>query len=167
MRIDRFAKCFVTLASVLACLSATPATRAQGGEPPYFAIRGAKIVPVSGAVAENATILISRGIISAIGRDLKIPDEAWIIDGKGLTVYPGLIDSFTDVGLTAPPVEPDRQRSQTPASARARSRPATTPWRNAADEISLRQGIFLAQRWLHHGSFRAEGRIFSPARRPC
>src|ERR1700740_722826 len=60
---------------------------AQGGEPPYFAIRGAKIVPVSGPPVEGATIVISRGIITAIGKDAAIPPEAWIIDGKGLTVY--------------------------------------------------------------------------------
>jgi imidazolonepropionase-like amidohydrolase len=75
---------------------------AREGEPPYFAIRGAKIVAVSGPTSENSAIIISRGIISAIGANAKIPDEAWIIDGKGLTVYPGLIDSFTDVGLLAP-----------------------------------------------------------------
>jgi imidazolonepropionase-like amidohydrolase len=97
MRIASFAKCFVTVAFVSVCVAATPAARAQGGEPPYFAIRGAKIVPVSGAATDNTTILISRGVIKAIGRDLKIPDEAWIIDGKGLTVYPGLMDSFTDI----------------------------------------------------------------------
>ena len=74
-------------------------------------------MPVSGAVVENTTILISRGVISAVGRDLKIPDEAWIIDGKGLTVYPGLIDSFTDIGITSPPPVPRKWQSQTIACA--------------------------------------------------
>jgi len=138
MRIASFAKCFVAVASVLVCLAATPAARAQGGEPPYFAIRGAKIVPVSGAVTENTTILISRGVINAIGRDLKIPDEAWIIDGKGLTVYPGLMDSFTDIGLTAPAVGPAESGTHKPLPARGpEDRPGTTPWHNAADEINL------------------------------
>ncbi len=139
MRIDRFAKYFVTLAAAVTGLAAvTPAVRAQGGEPPYFAIRGAKVVPVSGAVAENTTILISRGVISAVGRDLKIPDEAWIIDGKGLTVYPGLIDSFTDIGITPPATGSSESGSRKPSPARGpEDRPGSTPWRNAADEINL------------------------------
>lgn len=137
MRINRFAKCLVTLASVVACLAATPAAHGQGGEPPYFVIRGAKVVPVSGPVTENTTILISRGVINAIGRDLKIPGEAWIIDGKGLTVYPGLIDSFTDIGLTAPAAGPAENAHKPPPARGPEDRPGTTPWRNATDEINL------------------------------
>src|SRR5271170_7500410 len=93
----------VSLVVVLFVLAALPAgTCAQGGEPRYFAIRGAKVVPVSGPPIENATILIARGVITAVGKDLTIPDEAWVIEGKGLTVYPGLFDAFTDVGIAAP-----------------------------------------------------------------
>jgi len=43
----------------------------------------------SGPPVENATIVISRGLITAIGKDVTIPPEAWVIEGKGLTVYPG------------------------------------------------------------------------------
>ena len=138
MRVNRFARYFVPLAFVVTVLAAAPAAHAQGGEPPYFAIRGAKVVPVSGAVVENTTILISRGVIAAIGRDLKIPDEAWIVDGKGLTVYPGLIDSFTDIGLTSLPPVPPESGTHKPSPARGpEDRPGTTPWRNAADEVNL------------------------------
>jgi len=140
--------CTVFFAALTLALCAAPESRSQGGEPPYFAIRGAKIVPVSGPTLENSTIIISRGIIAAIGADGKIPDEAWIIDGKGLTVYPGLIDSFTDVGLLASPAagtpgalapaEPATRPLQTQTVARGpEDRPGTTPWRNAADEVNL------------------------------
>jgi hypothetical protein len=141
-------RCTVLFAALIVSLCMVPQSRGQGGEPPYFAIRGAKIVPVSGRTAENSTIIISRGIIAAIGADAKILDEAWIIDGKGLTVYPGLIDSFTDVGLLAPPVAgtpgapaatdtaPRPPQTQTVARS-PEDRPGTTPWRNAADEVNL------------------------------
>src|ERR1700686_4928116 len=139
--------CTVVFAALIAALCMAPESRGQGGEPPYFAIRGAKIVPVSGRTVENSTIIISRGIISAIGADAKIPDEAWIIDGKGLTVYPGLIDSLTDVGLLATPpagtpaapgadAAPRPPQTQVPARG-PEDRPGTTPWRNAADEVNL------------------------------
>jgi imidazolonepropionase-like amidohydrolase len=131
------------LAAVI--LFAAPHAAAQGGEPLYFAIRGAKVVPVSGPPIENATIVISRGIITAVGKDVAIPPEAWIIDGKGLTVYPGLIDSFTDVGIPPAPAPPPGAGGSETASRAApqppshgpEDRPGTTPWRSAADEASL------------------------------
>src|SRR2546422_1207109 len=94
------AVCFTAL---LALFCAAPALFAQGGEPPYFAIRGAKVVPVSGPPLEDATVVLAHGIITVVGKDVTIPAEAWIIDGKGLTVYPGLFDSFTDVGILPAP----------------------------------------------------------------
>src|ERR1041384_1741416 len=91
----------ISLGVPLAMFSVLPPLHAQGGEPQYFAIRGAKVVPVSGPPIEGATIVVSRGIITAVGKDAAIPAEAWVIDGKGLTVYPGLVDAFTDVGIPA------------------------------------------------------------------
>jgi hypothetical protein len=112
---------------------------AQGGEPLYFAIRGAKVVPVSGPPLENATVVIARGIITAVGKDAAVPPEAWVIDGKGLTVYPGLVDSFTDVGIpTTPSSGSDSGPRRAQETARGpRDRPNSTPWRSAADEVSL------------------------------
>ena len=49
---------------------------AQGGEPRYFAIRNARIVPVSGPVIESGTVVIARGIIAAVGKDIPVPPEA-------------------------------------------------------------------------------------------
>src|SRR6266705_5770093 len=124
---------------LLALFGASPFLHAQGGEPQYFAIRGAKVVPVSGPAAENATIVISRGLITAVGKDIAIPPEAWVIDGKGLTVYPGLIDSFTDMGIPAtPPASGEGGPRRGQEGARGpEDRPASTPWRSAADDVSL------------------------------
>jgi imidazolonepropionase-like amidohydrolase len=69
-----------------------------------YAIRDARIYPVSGPMIPRGTIVIRNGLIEAVGADIQIPAEATVIPGAGLTVYPGLIDSFTDVGLpNAPP----------------------------------------------------------------
>ena len=130
------AVCFVGMVGLF---STAPPASAQGGEPQYFAIRGAKVVPVSGPPTENATIVISRGLIAAVGKDIAIPPEAWIIDGKGLTVYPGLVDSFTDVGIpAAPPAGGEGGPRRAQEGARGpEDRPLSTPWRTAADEVSL------------------------------
>src|SRR5579864_4818832 len=123
----------------LALLGATRAA-AQGGEPQYFAIRGVTVVPVSGPRLENATVIIARGVIKTIAKDAPVPDEAWVVDGKGLTVYPGLIDAFTDVGILPAAVPSGGEggsRPQPPTSRGPEDRPGTTPWRSAADEVNL------------------------------
>jgi hypothetical protein len=143
MRTNLLHRCalVVCAAAFLVLFTAVPTLYAQGGEPPYFAIRGAKVVPVSGPPMENATILISRGLITAIGKDVSIPPDAWVIEGKGLTVYPGLFDSFTDVGIpAAAPAGGEGggpRRASQEAARGPEDRPMSTPWRSGADEVSL------------------------------
>ncbi len=129
----------VWFGALFAFLFAARTLYAQGGEPQDFAIRGAKVVPVSGAPLENATVVISRGIITAVGKEASIPAEAWVLDGKGLTVYPGLFDSFTDVGIPAalPAGAEGAPRRPQEAARGPEDRPGSTPWRSAADEVSL------------------------------
>jgi imidazolonepropionase-like amidohydrolase len=129
---------------IAVCCLLAPTVRAQGGEPGTFAIRGAKIVPVSGPPIESATVVIAKGVIVAVGKDVKVPENAWVIEGKGLTVYPGLIDAFTDIGIPSAPATlveapPGGRRAIIPGvTARGpEDRPASTPWRSAADEASL------------------------------
>src|SRR5215831_9567627 len=113
-----------------------PQAHAQGGEPRTFAIRGARVVPVSSAPIENATVVVSRGLITAVGANVTVPPDAWVIDGKGLIVYPGLVDAFTDVGAPPPSAPPGEAPKPQLVSRGPQDRPATTPWRNAADEVN-------------------------------
>jgi imidazolonepropionase-like amidohydrolase len=64
------------------------------------AITGARIVTVSGPVIEKGTVVIAGGKIAAVGPDVTVPPGAAVIDGAGQTVYPGLIDGLTTLGLT-------------------------------------------------------------------
>src|SRR5919107_3682253 len=70
---------------------------------PTYAIRGARVVTVSGADIENATVVISNGRIAAVGANVTAPAGAQEIDGRGLTVYPGMIDLGTNMGLAEGP----------------------------------------------------------------
>jgi imidazolonepropionase-like amidohydrolase len=60
--------------------------------PNVYAIRGARIVTAAGAPIESGTIVIRRGTIDAVGASIQVPADAAVIDGAGMTVYPGLID---------------------------------------------------------------------------
>jgi imidazolonepropionase-like amidohydrolase len=64
-----------------------------------FAITNARIVTVSGATIENGTVVIQNGRITAVGANAAVPGGAETIDGKGLTVFPGMIDAGTNMGL--------------------------------------------------------------------
>ena len=54
----------------------------------------------TGTILENASILIRDGIISAIGQDLDAPNGATVIDGRGMTAIPGLVDEHSHSGLS-------------------------------------------------------------------
>ena len=64
-----------------------------------FAIQNARIVTVSGAPIENGTVVIQNGKIAGVGTNVSIPSGAERIDGRGMTVFPGMIDSYTSMGL--------------------------------------------------------------------
>jgi hypothetical protein len=66
------------------------------------AITNGKLLTVSHGTIENGTIVLSGGKISAIGAtgSVTIPSGAQIVDAKGLTVYPGLIEPESNFGLT-------------------------------------------------------------------
>lgn len=66
-----------------------------------YAITNAKIVTVSGATIDKGTVIIRNGLIDAVGANLQAPADAQVFDATGLTVYPGFIDSFTNVGMPA------------------------------------------------------------------
>jgi imidazolonepropionase-like amidohydrolase len=75
-------------------------TAAWAADPATIAITGARIVTVSGPTIERGTIVLAGGRIAAVGADVGVPAGATVIDGSGKTVYPGLIDGLTTLGLT-------------------------------------------------------------------
>ncbi|MDQ3747936.1 MAG: amidohydrolase family protein [Acidobacteriota bacterium] len=71
----------------------------QTGKAGTFAIVNARIVTVSGATIENGILIIRDGKIEAVGTNSNVPSGAERIDAKGLSVYPGMIDAGTNLGL--------------------------------------------------------------------
>jgi imidazolonepropionase-like amidohydrolase len=68
--------------------------------PTIYAITNATVVPVTGARITGGTVIIRNGKIEAVGAGVAVPPGAMAIDGTGLFVYPGLIDSGDRMGLT-------------------------------------------------------------------
>ena len=85
------------VSSVIAVGGARNVAAQTGNE--TYAIRNAKIVTVTGPLIERGTVVISNGRIAAVGANVSVPSNAKVIDGTGLSVYPGMIDAGTTLGL--------------------------------------------------------------------
>ncbi|MBI3208122.1 MAG: amidohydrolase family protein [Candidatus Solibacter usitatus] len=82
-----------------ALLFALTALTAFAGVDDTFLIRGATVYPVSGPKMENASLLVVDGKIAEIGPKVTAGKTVKVIDGRGLHVYPGMIDSATEAGM--------------------------------------------------------------------
>jgi imidazolonepropionase-like amidohydrolase len=67
-----------------------------------IAIVGGKVLTVTHGTIDVGTVVMSDGKIVAVGpaKTTKVPAGAEIFDAKGMTVYPGLFDAETHLGLT-------------------------------------------------------------------
>src|SRR5438445_9733201 len=95
-----------TMLALLFLVSATKFVTAQRNAIDTYAITNARIVTVSGPVIERGTIIIRDGLIAAVGASVSTPADARVIDGTGLTIYPGLIDSNTNLVIPEPSPSP-------------------------------------------------------------
>lgn len=85
---------YALLATALLLAGLAPATRAE-----TVAFVGATVHPVSSPPMANATVLVEGSRITAVGRDVQIPESARKVDLSGLDLYPGFVHPQTDLGL--------------------------------------------------------------------
>ena len=103
--------------------------------PPYYAITHVKVVSGAGAPVEDATVLLANGLIEAVGKNLSIPGDARIIDGKGLTLFPGMIDALTNLAQKKDDPSPSGEgRPGGPVITGPEDRPQTTPYASASEQ---------------------------------
>ena len=81
-------------------LLVTLAAAASAADNDTFLIRNADVYPVTSPVVHGASVLVENGRITAVGAKVIPPKNVRVIEGKGLRVYPGLIDSSTQLGLS-------------------------------------------------------------------
>jgi len=70
-----------------------------GAESNSVLIRNVTVHPVTAPDIANASVLVIDGKIADIGPHLAARSGARVIDGRGLQLYPGLINAATNVGL--------------------------------------------------------------------
>jgi imidazolonepropionase-like amidohydrolase len=144
-----------------------------------IAIRNAKIVTVSGSVISKGTVVVRNGLIQDVGENVQVPADAILIDGEGLTVYPGLVDALSTWGMpgvaarggrgaAAAPATTTPAAPAAPPSRGPEDRPSTTSWIKAADEIqpgdkrietARGAGFTTAAVWPTRGFFAGQGSL--------
>ncbi|MBA2603724.1 MAG: amidohydrolase family protein [Acidobacteria bacterium] len=99
----------LALAPALICISTT----ASAQERP-LAFTGARLITIAGDVLDDGVLVVGKGRIVAVGRraDVRIPAGAQVVDAKGRTIMPGLVDTHSHIGGGAgadgsSPIQPD------------------------------------------------------------
>jgi imidazolonepropionase-like amidohydrolase len=67
-----------------------------------YALTNVRIVTAPGRVVERGTVVIRDGRIAAVGANVNVPSGVVRMDLSGHTVFPGLIDAATSIGLPSP-----------------------------------------------------------------
>ena len=63
------------------------------------AIVGGYVVPVDGPPVPGGTVLITDGVISAVGADVPVGGDVEVVDASGKWVLPGFVDAHAHVGV--------------------------------------------------------------------
>jgi imidazolonepropionase-like amidohydrolase len=71
-----------------------PTKNLRQNPPNVFALKNAKIILNSKKVIENGTIIVREGKIEDVGKNVKIPSDAYEIDLSGKWIYPGFIEPY-------------------------------------------------------------------------
>ena len=93
---------FLLLALTFTTFVSAQQKPAAAAAPGAIALRGGKVMTITKGTIENGVVVMQDGKIVAVGpaASTTIPRGARVIDVTGMTVYPGLIDSQTQLGLT-------------------------------------------------------------------
>ncbi len=105
-------------------------------------ITGVRVEVGDGKILPSASIVITDTKITAVGENIEIPTGATLIDGKGLTAYPGFFDAYSNSGLKIPEQKPygspPDSRTTAPATMWHENRKGIRPDVSAAKCLDLK-----------------------------
>ena len=110
---------------ILFCLLLCGLSNGAGAEE-LIAIKADRVDTVTSGVIENGIIVIADGKIKAIGNDVEIPETAEVIDVPDKTIFPGLVNPSSRIGLSQP----------------ATGGPASNPHYRVVDELYPHQDAY-------------------------
>ncbi|HAD60464.1 MAG TPA: hypothetical protein DCG12_14565 [Planctomycetaceae bacterium] len=82
-----------------------PAVGLRENPPSVYALINARVVVPGGRELENTTVVIRDGLIHSVKPGGIAPADAKVIDLSGRTVYPGLIDAYSEASLPSDHLE--------------------------------------------------------------
>ncbi|MBM3791619.1 MAG: hypothetical protein FJW35_14900, partial [Acidobacteria bacterium] len=99
MRSRNHLRCFIlcAVATCFFCVFAPGQIPGQGDKP--TAVTGGTVLTMAGETIEKGIVLISGGKIAEVGRSVKVPPDAAVIDATGKYVMPGIVDAMTYFGI--------------------------------------------------------------------
>jgi imidazolonepropionase-like amidohydrolase len=62
-------------------------------------LKGGTVLTITGETIQNGTVVIQKGRITAVGKDVVIPSNIRVLDVAGKFVMPGLVDSHTHIAF--------------------------------------------------------------------
>ncbi|HKU17067.1 MAG TPA: amidohydrolase family protein [Steroidobacteraceae bacterium] len=115
------------------------------------------VVVGNGKVVNDATVVVRDGTIQQVGRTAAVPGDAQVVDGKGLFVYPGLIDALREqsAGGSADP----KAKPEDPPALLAYSQVDTAKVDDASDAAWRKGGVLAASVAPDKGIFRGQSRV--------
>ena len=106
IRLWRCTTLLLLLAAGLALAQTPPTIGLRDNTPTVHAFINARIVVAPGKTIAHGTLVIRNGVIEAVGENVSPPADARIWDMKGLTLYAGLIELSSDLGMPKPQQAP-------------------------------------------------------------
>lgn len=90
----------MTPTRIISLIGAALLVAAQAAGAETVAVKGGIVHTMSDmGVIKDATVVFRDGVISAVGRNIDVPDGARTIDASGKVVTPGLFDPYSHLGL--------------------------------------------------------------------
>jgi len=81
---------------------ARPAVGLRDNKPQVHALVNARIVTAPGLEISRGTVVLRDGMIVSVGAEVTVPADARVWDLAGKTIYPGLIDAYSQASVELP-----------------------------------------------------------------
>ncbi len=97
---------------------------------PTTVYRNARVMTATGIIYERGDLVVANGVVAAVGMDVPQPHGATVVDLKGKTITPGIIDTHSHIGVAASPhmrAHSDGNEMVGPNTAYARARDGYWP----------------------------------------